>query len=405
MRFDREARLLASLNHPHIATVHGLEQAGDVRVLVLELVSGETLAERLRAGPLPVREALGYALQIASGIEAAHDRGIVHRDLKPANIKITQSGAVKILDFGLAKALSVGSATDPSASSPTLTRDGTAAGVVLGTAAYMSPEQARGREVDRRTDIWAFGCVMYDMLTGSTPFAAATLSDTLAAILTREPDWSRLPPDTPPAMARLLRRCLQKDTSHRLRDIGDALLELEEALTWKPSDTPSASPTDPRTGVLTTRGGIAVAIGGALLAGAAAAGTAIWTLRPSSNAPARAPAQFSLTLPDNEQVGGLDFPAIALSPLDTHIVYVANRGGRSQLFLRPMDSPAAQPLPGTEGALGPFFSPDGQWIAFFAAGSLEEGARRWRSCPHYRRSGDRLRWSMGARQHDRLRAK
>ena len=145
LRFDREARLLASLNHPHIATVHGLEQAGDVRVLVLELVSGETLAERLRAGPLPVREALGYALQIASGIEAAHDRGIVHRDLKPANIKITQSGAVKILDFGLAKALSVGSATDPSASSPTLTRDGTAAGVVLGTAAYMSPEQARGR--------------------------------------------------------------------------------------------------------------------------------------------------------------------------------------------------------------------------------------------------------------------
>ena len=371
VRFDREARLLASLNHPHIATVHGLEQAGDARVLVLELVSGDTLAERLREGPLPAREALGFALQIASGIEAAHAHGIVHRDLKPANIKITQSGAVKILDFGLAKALSIDSAADPRTSSPTLTAAGTAEGVVLGTAAYMSPEQARGKEVDRRTDVWAFGCVMYEMLAGRTPFSAATLSDTLAAILTREPDWSRLPADTPPATLRLLRRCLHKDTSHRLRDIGDAILDIEEALTWKPGESQAAAGT-PLSGIFHTRRGIAVSLVAALLLGAAIAGTAFWTLRPSQTDAPRPPAQFSVTLPDDERIGELDFPAIAISPTDAHIVYVASKGGRSQLFARTMESLDTRPLPGTEGALCPFFSPDGQWIAFFAAGSLKK---------------------------------
>ena len=367
VRFDREARLLASLNHPHIATVHGLEQAGDVRVLVLELVSGDTLAERLREGPLPAREALGFALQIASGIEAAHAHGIVHRDLKPANIKITQSGAVKILDFGLAKALSIDSAADPRASSATLTAAGTAEGVVLGTAAYMSPEQARGKEVDRRTDVWAFGCVLYEMLAGRTPFSAATLSDTLAAILTREPDWSWLPPNTAPATLRLLRRCLHKDVAHRLRDIGDAILDIEEALTWKPDDAQTAADT-PLTGLFATRRGTAASLAAALLLGAAIAGTTLWTLRPSQAEAPRPAAQFSVTLPEKEHIAELDFPAIAISPTDTHIVYVASRGGPSQLFVRTMESLETRLLPGTEGALGPFFSPDGQWIAFFAAG-------------------------------------
>ena len=363
-RFDREARLLASLSHPHIAVVHGLEHAGDARLLVLELVPGDTLADRLRNGPLPVREALSLALQIASGIEAAHERGIIHRDLKPANIKITPSGVVKILDFGLAKALSLDSASDPSMSSPTLTATGTVAGTVVGTAAYMSPEQSRGKEVDTRTDVWAFGCVVYDMLTGHNAFRAETMSDTLVAILTREPDWSRLPPDTPPPARRMLERCLQKDPARRLRDIGDARLDLEEALTWTPSQAPAAAAIQP-----VRRSPLPII--GALVAGAALAAAAMWMWRPETSAPAPA-AQFTVALPQNERISETDFPAIAISPDDAHIVFVASRGGRSQLYLRALATLTTRPLAGTEGALSPFFSPDGQWVAFFAGGSLKK---------------------------------
>ena len=364
-RFDREARLLASLNHPNIAVVHGLEHAGDVRLLVLELVPGDTLAERLRKGPLAVAESLGFAIQIASGIEAAHDRGIVHRDLKPANIKITPSGSVKILDFGLAKALATDPDSDVTEGSPTITAEATGEGVILGTAAFMSPEQARGKEIDKRADIWAFGCVLYDMLVGRTPFAAETVSDTIVAILTREPDWSRLPADTPPAARRLLQRCLQKDASRRLRDIGDAKLDLEEALSWKPSTEaidirPSGNRRQP-----------VFALVGALLIGAVLSAAAIWALRPITSAP-RSTAQFAVALPENEPVGGLDFPAVVISPNDTHIVYVARRGGRSQLFARAIESLEAHALTGTEGALGPFFSPDGRWVGFFAGGALKK---------------------------------
>jgi serine/threonine-protein kinase len=232
-RFEREARVLASLNHPHIATLYGLEEAGDVRALVLELIEGPTLAERLTAGPLPVPEALAIARDLTEALEAAHERGIVHRDLKPANIKVTRDGIAKVLDFGLAKA-AVGDKAGPDLSHiPTTTIAGTRQGIILGTAAYMSPEQARGQAVDKRTDIWAFGCVLFEMLSGRATFSGETISDIIVAVLEREPVWDRLPGATPPGVHRLLHRCLDKDPRRRLRDIGDARIELEEALELK----------------------------------------------------------------------------------------------------------------------------------------------------------------------------
>ena len=227
-RFQREAQVLASLNHPHIAAIYGLEKAGNFEALVLELVEGETLAERIGAGPIPVDEALAIARQIADALEAAHEKGIVHRDLKPANVKITPEGKVKVLDFGLAKALT-GDASSPDVShSPTLTAQATQAGVVIGTAAYMSPEQARGKAVDKRADIWAFGAVLYEMLSGRKAFEGETVSDTLAAVLRADIDWSSLPSQTPAAVRGVLRRCLDRDPKHRLRDIGDARIALED---------------------------------------------------------------------------------------------------------------------------------------------------------------------------------
>jgi serine/threonine protein kinase/Tol biopolymer transport system component len=230
-RFGREAQLLASLNHPHIAQIHGFENAGGVHALVMELVEGQTLADRIALGAIPIDEALAIAKQIAEALEAAHEQGIIHRDLKPANIKVREDGTVKVLDFGLAKALDSPSSTSVNAmSSPAPDVRATEAGVILGTAAYMSPEQARGRPVDKRTDIWAFGCVLYEMLTGRLPFIGETPSDTMVAILERTPDWSALPPATPAPVRRLLLRSLDKDVKHRLRDIGDARAEIDDAL-------------------------------------------------------------------------------------------------------------------------------------------------------------------------------
>src|SRR5687768_13910510 len=234
-RFEREARALAALNHPNIATIHGVEEADGVRALVMELVAGETLAERIARGPLKVPEALALAAQIADALDAAHEKGIIHRDLKPANIKITPAGTVKVLDFGLAKATD---ANHPDA--PTMTVGGTGAGVIVGTAAYMSPEQARGLEVDKRTDIWAFGCVLYEMLTGRAAFASATVSDTIAKILEREPDWSLIPGTVPSALRRLIKRCLERDLRRRLRDIGDVHAELTEPAAVADSATETA---------------------------------------------------------------------------------------------------------------------------------------------------------------------
>src|SRR5216683_3197963 len=229
-RFEREARLLASLNHPHIGAIYGFEDAGNVPALVLELVEGDTLDDRVRRGPLPLSETLALAQQITDALDAAHRAGIVHRDLKPSNIKITPDGVVKVLDFGLAKALTA-EGSDPNLSkSATMTASGTIAGVILGTAGYMSPEQAKGRPVDRRTDIWAFGCVLYELLTGKKAFEGETTSDVLAAVIRAEPDWQALPSATPTKICDVLRRCLQKDKTLRLRDAGDARIEIHEAL-------------------------------------------------------------------------------------------------------------------------------------------------------------------------------
>src|SRR6266850_7233536 len=233
-RFTREAQTLAALNHPHIAHIHGFEESNGIRALVMELVEGEDLAQRIARGPMPLEDALPIARQIAEALEAAHDQGFIHRDLKPANIKLRADGTVKLLDFGLAKAmdpLSSSSAGAALANSPTMTSPAaTLAGVILGTAAYMSPEQARGKVVDKRTDIWAFGCVLFEMLTGRKAFDGETLTDTVAAIVKNEPDWRALPPGTPAAVQSVIARCLRKDPAQRLHDIADGRLQLDETL-------------------------------------------------------------------------------------------------------------------------------------------------------------------------------
>jgi serine/threonine protein kinase len=229
-RFEREAKLLASLNHPNIAAIYGLEDSGSIRALVMELVEGPTLAERIRGGPVPLDETLPIAKQVADAVEYAHEHNVMHRDLKPANIKVTAEGTVKVLDFGLAKALVDEPSPADFANAPTLSMAPTAQGVILGTAAYMSPEQARGQTVDKRTDIWAFGAVLYELLAGRPAFRGATFSDTIAAVLERELDWTALPQKTPPAIERLLRRCLEKDIKRRLHDAADVRIEVEDAL-------------------------------------------------------------------------------------------------------------------------------------------------------------------------------
>ena len=268
-RFEREARMLAALNHPSIAAIYGYEEADGIRGLVLELVEGPTLAERIAAGPLAVNEALTIAGQIAEAFEAAHAKGIVHRDLKPGNIKLSLDARVKVLDFGLAKTFEEEPPSTESAEAATRPGSPTHAGMILGTAAYMSPEQARGKPVDKRTDIWAFGCVLYEMLTGRMAFAAATMSDVIAGVLERDPNWEALPGKTPPRVRQLLRRCLEKDHRHRLRDIGDARLELNEALT-------GAEPTQARTAGAPPRSRRGIAAVG-LLALLLVAAAGIWT--------------------------------------------------------------------------------------------------------------------------------
>jgi serine/threonine protein kinase len=349
-RFEREARMLAALNHPHIGGIYGFEEADGVRGLVLELVEGQTLADRLALGPLTVRDALTIARQIAEALEAAHEKGIVHRDLKPANIKVTPDGVVKVLDFGLAKAF-VGDASGPDLSqSPTVAMDRTHEGMILGTAAYMSPEQARGKPVDKRTDIWAFGCVLYEMLTGRAAFPGETISDTIAAILEREPEWRSLPAHTPARIRQLLRRCLDKDPKCRLRDIGEGRIDIDDVQSGPRQNEGVA---EGRTG---HRERLIWASALALIALMAAA-MGVWALRPAPTAPET---RLEINAPSTSD------PSLAISPDGLKIVVVGRSAGQPQLWLRSLDSPSARPLPGTERASSPFWSPDSRSIGFFA---------------------------------------
>ena len=363
-RFDREARLLATLNHSHIASIYGIEEQGGTTYLVMELVEGETLAERLAAGPLPVDEALAVGEGLAAALEAAHGAGILHRDVKPANVKVRPDGSVKLLDLGLARSFEARGSVDSSLS-PTITTPATQAGVVLGTAAYMSPEQARGRPLDKRSDIFSFGCVLYECLTGKKAFSGDTVTDTLAAILKSEPDWEALPAATPRKACDLLRRCLQKDPKRRLHDIADARLELEEARVEERFGTREADRAVPR-----KSGTLRWAVAGAFL-GAAAVGILWMSLRRPAPPPAPLPVRAVLPLAPSDRIW-TDRRSIAISPDGRTIVFAAVRAGLLHLFRRNLSATFADPIQGTERGNRPFFSPDGQWVGFVARNELRK---------------------------------
>jgi serine/threonine protein kinase len=355
-RFEREARLLASLNHPNIATIHDLEESEGVHFLVLELVPGETLAERIKRGSIPVDEALPLFKQIAEGLEAAHEKGVIHRDMKPVNVKITPDGKAKVLDFGLAKAMAGESPDQDLSESSTLTRAATEAGILLGTAPYMSPEQARGKAVDKRTDIWAFGCCLYEALTGEKAFWGETVTDTIGKIVEREPDWHALPNATPSLIRSLLRRCLRKKANHRLHDIADARIEIEEALSAPPSPSPQ-SPAHPRTSGLS----IPITIAAVALA------LAIWSFMDRRSV--TTPRVTRTTVPLTAQFAAANIsPQLAISSDGGIVVYCGERDGSRMLYRRPFDQFTDTPIPGTDGATSPFFSPDDRWIGFYANG-------------------------------------
>ena len=357
-RFEREAKVLASLNHPNIGSIYGLEEAEGVRALVLELVEGPTLADRIKQGPIPIDEALPIAKQIAEALEAAHERGVIHRDLKPANVKVREDGTVKVLDFGLAKALEGDAGSDPS-EAPTLTAAATRAGVIMGTAAYMSPEQAKGKTADRRADIWAFGCVLYEMLTGQRPFVGDDVSDTLAAVLRAEVDLDALPDAIPARLRQIVRRCLQKDPKQRLHDVADLRLAMDGAFE---TTVPQTAEAVVAPALQVWQRPVPAAI--AALTLLAIGGLTVWSLtRPAPTLVARFPIQLAA----DEAFSGTGRPIVAISPNGSHVVYSANNG----LSLRPLDQLHATPIPGTDGARNPFFSPDGQRIGFHAAGQLK----------------------------------
>ena len=363
-RFEREAKLLASLNHPNIAAIHSFEHADEVHFLVLELVPGETLQERVAKGPVPVEEALEVCRQIAEGVEAAHEKGVIHRDLKPANVKVTPEGKVKILDFGLAKAFEDELPAADISQSPTLTEEMTRAGVILGTAAYMSPEQAKGKPVDKRADIFAFGAILYELLTGKRAFEGETITETIAAVLKSEPEWARLPENIPWNIRTLLRRCLTKDVHDRLDGIGNVRVEIklavEEPVTASPIGAASAVHSALwRRAIPWSFAAVAIVI----------AGVAIWnSMRPTPEALSK----FVITPPATAPLRSDSNNELAISPDGRRIIYHAI-SGRTQVYVRSLDDFAATQIAGTEGVVGSaFFSSDGQSIAVFTGSGLQK---------------------------------
>jgi serine/threonine protein kinase/Tol biopolymer transport system component len=365
-RFQREARMLAALNHANIATIYGLEQYDGGTCLVMELVSGETLAERVKSGPLGIEEALKIAVQIAEALEAAHEKNIIHRDLKPANVKVTPEGKVKVLDFGLAKAFAGDTSSENIGNSPTLSMAATMQRVILGTAAYMSPEQAKGKAADKRTDIWAFGCVLYELLTGKAAFHGEDISEILAAVLKTEPDWKQLPPSVPSKICDLLGHCLQKDKRLRLRDAGDAQIEIQEALTALVTEI--AATATPATRSWRER------LAWTILAGVLALTTIAFAIGYVLRRP-KPPQSFRLSAEIGTDAS-LDTgwgPSAILSPDGTQLVVVATGSDQKQrIYIRSLEYLQATALSGTENARDPFFSPDGRWIGFFADGKLKK---------------------------------
>ena len=357
-RFEREARVLAALSHPHIAAIYGLEESSSTRALVMELLEGPTLADRIAAGPILLDEALPVAKQIAEALEYAHDHGVIHRDLKPANIKVTADGTVKVLDFGLAKALQDEPIAADPRDSPTLSMAATMPGVILGTAAYMSPEQAKGKPVDRRADIWAFGVVLFEMLTGKPLYSGETAAETLASIIKEDPPLDRLPSKTPPTIGNLLRRCLEKNLKRRLQHIGEARIIIEDVLSgMAPAE---ATPIGQRQSPFTW-----MAIAAVLLIALAALSFVHFRETP----PPQRTARFQIPLPD--KTSG---PIFQLSPDGRVVAFSAIEGSRRRLWVRPIDSLAAQAVPGAEDATYPFWSPDSALIGFFVPGKLKKVA-------------------------------
>ncbi|MGB6198297.1 MAG: protein kinase [Candidatus Acidiferrales bacterium] len=368
-RFQREAKVLASLNHPNIAAIYGFEDSGNVHALVMELVEGPTLADRIARGAVPIDEALPIARQIAEGVEYAHERGIVHRDLKPANIKLADNDAVKILDFGLAKAMDADASHGDISSSPTISRLATQAGIILGTAAYMSPEQAKGKVVDRRTDIWAFGCVLYEMLTGKMAFSGESITETLAAVIREEPDWSLLPADTPPAIRGLLARCLKKDARQRLQSIGDARIAIEEVLSGAPGDSHASAAAGVRASLW--RRTVPCIVAAIAVLAAIAFGVRNALRPPAEEQPS---VLAFIPPPPDTSFRNFGFSAgpVVVSPDGKQLAFSAiDQKGVTKLWIRPLSSEDAAPVAGTEDASEPFWSPDSRAVGFFAGNKLK----------------------------------
>ncbi len=364
-RFDREARALAALSHPNVGAIHGAEEADGIRFLVLELIPGDTLGQLIDRGALKLEEALRLACQVALAVEAAHERGIVHRDLKPANVKVTPEGRVKVLDFGLARILAPSADSGPVVA--TLADHETQQGVLLGTPTYMSPEQARGQVVDKRSDVWAFGCLLYEMLTARKAFVGETITDVLAAILSRDPDWQALPGHTPRAVRALLARCLQRDRERRLHDIADARIEMEDVLA-----AIAAGPLEPDGGAPMSRRRVLVLAGGGMAAGALMGAGAFWATRPRG--PAGPRPRFNIAIPPEAPLMDVSTgaSALALSPDGRTLAFISDVYGSTSLWVRSLDTTRARALPGAGDATTPFFSPDGKWVGFFANGMLRK---------------------------------